>query len=375
MNIPGSINVPGAELVYRVHDVAPHPQTMVVVNCAGRTRSIIGAQSLRNAGMVNRVAALKNGTMGWHLAGFELEHGQDRRATPPSLEGLAKARAAAARVEMRFGVRKVGRAMLERWGEEREQRTVYILDVRLPEEFEAGHLEGARSAPGGQLVQATDEYVPVRNARVVLVDDTEVRAIMTASWLIQMGWTEVYVLDGGLGDAPLVPGSASTKILGFEKGESLTPIELKAIQDSGEPAALIDLASSVQYRDRHIRGAWWCTRSALGSGVVKNLPHGEMLVLISFDGMLAHLAAKDLKACQPRRRVRVLEGGTRAWIDAGLSTAGGIERALCDIDDVWYKPYESRKAPEQAMRDYLSWEVALLEQIERDDDATFRAFT
>ena len=52
------------------------PETLVVVNCAGRTRSIIGAQSLINAGIPNKVVALKNGTMGWHLAGLELERGQ-----------------------------------------------------------------------------------------------------------------------------------------------------------------------------------------------------------------------------------------------------------------------------------------------------------
>src|SRR5262249_7826608 len=42
VSIPSAVNVPGAELVLRIRDLAPSPQTMVVVNCAGRTRSIIG---------------------------------------------------------------------------------------------------------------------------------------------------------------------------------------------------------------------------------------------------------------------------------------------------------------------------------------------
>src|SRR5205807_2159558 len=87
MNIPGDVDAP------------------VVVNCAGRTRSIIGCQSLRNAGIPNRVVALKDGTMGWELAGFECEHGSTRVAPPPSRAGLEKARAAAQRVADRFGVR------------------------------------------------------------------------------------------------------------------------------------------------------------------------------------------------------------------------------------------------------------------------------
>src|SRR2546430_1919154 len=58
----------------------------------------------------------------------------------------------------------------------------------------AGHVPGAVSAPGGQLVQATDQYVGTFNARIVLVDDLDVRAVMTASWLVQMGWNDVFVL-------------------------------------------------------------------------------------------------------------------------------------------------------------------------------------
>ena len=65
MSIPTALSVPGAELVYRVQAAAPSPSSLVVVNCAGRTRSIIGAQSLVNAGIPNRVAALRNGTIGW----------------------------------------------------------------------------------------------------------------------------------------------------------------------------------------------------------------------------------------------------------------------------------------------------------------------
>src|SRR5882757_8108129 len=197
VSIPTAVNVPGAELVLRVHDMAPSPDTLVVVNCAGRTRSIIGAQSLINAGVPNKVAALRNGTMGWTLAGLACESGKARRAPGVSSDGLAWAKSAAARVADRFGITRIDRATLERWRAE-DERTLYLLDVRDPAEYEAGHVPGAVSAPGGQLVQATDQYVGTLGARIVLVDDAEVRAVMTASWLRQMGWTDVSVLvEGG----------------------------------------------------------------------------------------------------------------------------------------------------------------------------------
>src|SRR5512145_2577026 len=135
MNIPGGIDVPGAELVYRVHDLAPDPATLVVVNCAGRTRSIIGCQSLRNAGIPNPVVALKDGTMGWELAGFTVERGAERVAPPPSDDGRKKALAAAERVAKRFGVRSCTSRDVAAWKED-NSRTLYLLDVRPREEFE-----------------------------------------------------------------------------------------------------------------------------------------------------------------------------------------------------------------------------------------------
>jgi rhodanese-related sulfurtransferase len=373
MNIPGGVDSPGAELVYRVHDLAPNPETLVVVNCAGRTRSIIGAQSLINAGIPNPVAALKDGTMGWQLAGFQLEHGQKRYAPSPSRSGLGRAKTCAARVAKRFGVKRVEPATLEAWKRETDIQTLYLLDIRLKKEFEAGHLKGARNAPGGQLVQATDEYVSVRNARLVLVDDTEVRAIMTASWLIQMGWTDVYVLAGGLSDAPLVQGPHIPKILGCEKGDSLSPLELKEMLDADRSVLVLDLATSIQHQRRHIPGAWWGSRSGLEHGLLGLLPV-DCLVLTSPDSTLAHLAVKDIKYLLPALTIRVLEGGTRAWVEAGLPTAQGPEHLICDANDVWYKPYEHKEATQEAMKGYLEWEVALVDQIKRDGDAGFRAF-
>ena len=193
MSIPSAISVPGAELVLRAPSIARGPDTLVVVNCAGRTRSIIGTQSLVNAGVVPRVAALRNGTIGWVLEGFTLEHGQKRGAPGLSEPAAERARAAARDVARRAGVRYVTAAELAAFLSDRA-RTTYCFDVRMPAEYEAGHPSGFRMAPGGQLVQETDVFAPVRGARIVLWDDQRARADMTASWLAQMAW-EVYVLD------------------------------------------------------------------------------------------------------------------------------------------------------------------------------------
>ena len=193
MSIPTGTSVPGAELALRARTIAPDPDTTIIVNCAGRTRSIIGAQSLVNAGVPNKVYALRNGTIGWLLAGQELETGQTRAAPEVDAAAAQEARAHARDVAYRAGVKQIGWEELEALKAD-AARTLYLYDVRQPREYESGHLPGFRNAQGGQLVQETDHNAPVRGARIVVTDPTGVRADMTASWLAQLGW-EVYVLD------------------------------------------------------------------------------------------------------------------------------------------------------------------------------------
>jgi rhodanese-related sulfurtransferase len=193
MSIPTGISVPGAELVLRARALAPDPETLIIVNCAGRTRSIMGTQSLVNAGIPNPVAALRNGTIGWKLAGLALDQGASRRFVEVSEGQRSEAAQQARAVADRAGVHRAELNQLSLFTAE-TGRTTYRFDVRTPEEFSTGHLPGFLSAPGGQLVQETDASMPVRGARVVLADQDGVRANMSASWLAQMGW-EVWVLE------------------------------------------------------------------------------------------------------------------------------------------------------------------------------------
>ncbi len=368
MNIPGGVDVPGAELVYRVHEIAPDPETLVVVNCAGRTRSIIGAQSLINAGIPNEVAALKDGTMGWELAGFSCEHGAERFGPDPSPDAVVVAQERAAAVARRFSVRFADKAAVGRWQAEQDVRTLYLLDVRTPEEFAAGHVAGSRHAPGGQLVQATDEYVATRNARIVLFDDERVRAVMTASWLIQLGWRDVHVYDGAIGDWPVETGPRPAAAPEIERWETIGP-------DDMEPDDhILDLSDSLTYRRGHIPGAWWGLRSRLDEAL---LPDDARIVLYADDDRMAHLAATTLSGLEIEDDFVVLAGGLEAWRAAGKPVEpddGRMTLATTEPNDVWYKPYDTDEEVRAKMEEYLVWEVALVEQMARDGTVSFRTY-
>jgi rhodanese-related sulfurtransferase/predicted metal-dependent enzyme (double-stranded beta helix superfamily) len=369
MSIPGGIDCPGAELVYRVKDLAPNPETLVVVNCAGRTRSIIGAQSLINAGLPNKVIALKNGTMGWHLAGLKVARGETKSFGPQGPEAAKFARAAAANIAAKMKVKKIdsaGLAALEAKG-----GPLYRLDVRDPAEYAKGHLKGFRHAAGGQLVQATDQYVGARHATIVLHDNDGVRATMTAHWLMQMDWNDVYVLDHKPVSSELTTEAEPRFPKGFvlPAPASVQPAEL---HKSLEHALVIDLDTSLRYRDGHVPGAWFAVRANLGKTIPEMLAKQKAvtrIVLVSPDGEIAALAAAE--AAAGGLPVAILAGGMKAWRDAKLEIEAGHTRMADPPTDVWYRPYDFKENIEAAMRQYLDWEVDLVPQVARDGDAKF----
>ncbi|MEM7124292.1 MAG: rhodanese-like domain-containing protein [Pseudomonadota bacterium] len=369
-NIPGGVDCPGAELAYRVRDLAPDPSTTVIVNCAGRTRSIIGCQSLVNAGVPNPVFALLNGTIGWEQAGLSLEHGADRNHGDVSNKAVAWSAAAAGRLAERSGVESIDHDVLNAWLQESKQKTLYCLDVRSPSEFNAGHLPGSVSAPGGQLVQGADDWIAVRDGRIVLIDDTGVRANMTASWLKQMGHPRVAVLQDALqgvdletGPVPLpvvpptVPGVVVSDVLGRE----------------GD-VTILDLSHSLTFFRGHAAGALWTLRSRLEEALKKLPDNRPIVVMDDRAGALAAYAVADLQR-KGRDDASVLASGLDAWRAGGGAVASGLEGMLTAMDDCYHPPAELIDDPAQADRDYIAWEVTLVEQLERDGLLRFSPLT
>ena len=209
-----------------------------------------------------------------------------------------------------------------------------------------------------------------RGARVVLADDTGVRAVMTASWLKQMGWDDVFVMESETGRGGLEEGPYRAEVLGLEAIEvdELAPEALS--QALGEGAVVADLATSREYRQGHVPGARFAMRGRLKRHL-EPLPAGRMLVLTSPDGRLARLAAAEAESAWDGP-VQVLRGGTEGWREAGLPIEEDPELLAGPPADVHLKPYEHRDDPAGAMRRYLEWEVDLLERVERAGDARFR---
>jgi len=150
--------------------------------------------------------------------------------------------------------------------------------------------------------------------------------------------------------------------------DEVSAAELRRGLDTGESTA-VDFATSIEYRNGHVPGAWFAVRSRLRDALAKIGGAGDW-VFTSPDGILAKLAALDASTLTGAR-VRVLAGGTAAWIAAGFALERGTTHLASAADDVYYRPYDGKSQIEQAMKDYLDWEVALAEQIRREPYLSF----
>ena len=365
MTIPGSTCCPNAELPYRVSSMVKNPATKIIVNCAGRTRSILGAQTLINFGVANPVYALENGTQGWYLSDLKLEHGASRKypdsvdaAALPALEESAR------RLIQRFDIRSVSAQQVESWLAEAD-RTTYLCDVRTPEEFKAGTLRGAVHAPGGQLIQATDQWVGVRNARIVLIDGGEnVRAPVVASWLKQLG-CDAWVLEGGVRSALRGPTASAPALPALGK---IAAVDLKRALEAGACIAF-DLGYSVNFRKMHIPGSRWSTRVRIAADARNGK---KPVVLIVDEADVARLAAGDLLEAGIGD-VKLLDGGLAAWTKAGYPVEASSEMpADTECIDHLFFVHDRHAGNKAAMRQYLAWETGLMAQLDDEDRQTFR---
>jgi 3-mercaptopyruvate sulfurtransferase SseA len=150
---------------------------------------------------------------------------------------------------------------------------------------------------------------------------------------------------------------------------------LLADADADADVAILDLGTSIKYRRRgHLPGAWWGIRSRLDEARAA-IGAVDTLVLTSTDGRLAKLAVVDARQWWPDATVVALAGGNRAWRHAGQPMEPGFTRPTTEANDVWSKPYDhDGDVVRQHMQDYLTWEIALVEQMERDPTVTFPTF-
>ena len=363
--IPGASSMPSFEIAGRLQALCDNAGP-IVVNCAGRTRSIIACETLRLLGVSN-VFALENGTMGWRLAGrdLDMEPSTGDVGDSAGIDALFEQRAV--KLAADHGIQPMSweavEALLQGCADARANG--YVFDVRRLTEFMAGHVEGCQALPGGQAVQRADEFVAVRGAPVVFVDQHEGRGAITAYWYRRMGYPRATYLKGGLAvwtraGRKLVSGRGRDEPLGLDealaKAIFVSAAELNAAMLADEPILVLHVENSREFADAHLPRSLWLPRGSLERGITPIATDKSARIVLTSTSEIQSIFAAEALTEMGFANVHVLRGGTRAWREAGYAVDTGLPEGVEKGSDIVLPPYARGLGGMQA---YLDWEKAL----------------
>lgn len=370
MSIPGAICCPNGELALRIHELAPNPNTTIVINCAGRTRSIIGAQTLINLNIPNQVYALENGTQGWYLADLPLEH-ESNRLYPETIDENSKPmlQGRSAKLIEKFQLKTVDAASVKSWLQA-ETRNIFLCDVRTRNEYLRNMPAYVQHAPGGQLIQATDQYVGVRKSTIVICDFDGIRAPVVASWLKQLGWDVCLLIDPqNLSDLP-DPAQFAPEL---QHTVTLDAAQLGAFIRENTQASIFDVRPSQEYRKAHLKCALWAIRSTLHAHVdTRPRPNNAApIVLLGSDIGKLKVLAHDLEHTgHTGIYICTVTDKTLEQIGLPMESNNNIPPDSECIDYLFFV-HDRHDGNKAAARKYLEWETNLVSQIDEQERNTF----
>lgn len=372
--LPGAVNAPGCEAVYRLEDLAPDPEQQVVVTCAARARGVIWAQALKDCDIPNPVAALLGGTMNWERNGQMLETNSNSQSPSPSGKAVEAAAKRAQRLAKKHAIPSIDANKLAAWRAESDRSPLYVFDVRSRAEYEAGHLRGSRNVTGNELVLRLEDHVAVRNARIVLVDDTEARSVVSAYLLRQMGLLNVSFLKGGLNgvsDELLTGGQERALPTPCHCEPAISAHDLAELLESGASPLIINVELSDKHRSGHIPSAAWVSRAFLEEAQ-KEHAEAKTIIFTSDQEIHARLAASDAREIWPESSIYVLANGTAAWNELGLPIETGMATSYGPEMDKLTQSSADPEAKVKAMDAYFDWDNNIARQIKEDGGVTFR---
>ena len=362
MSIPGSVCCPNAEIPYRISELIKSSDTEIIINCAGRTRSIIGTQALINFGIKNKVYALENGTQGWFLNNFKLDYGKTKFLDKtPNNEKINELRNKVVNL-LENNVEIIDFNQAQKLIDDKNF-TTYIFDVRT-NSVKKNELSKLRNVPGGQLIQATDKYIGVLKSHIILFDDGDlVRAGMTALWLKKMNY-HCYVVNES-------PERIKNLNLRHEVNFKTKPINLIELDDlkNLEDIHIFDVRNSVDYRNKRIKGSIWTNRLIIKKEVIQ---YKNSIVLVTDDLPKASLVANDIQEENPKLLVQVYnwdETEVENFFEQIDSTKITLDEKFIDYNFHTHLRHQGNK---KHAKKYLKWEKSLIKNMDEEERDFFR---
>ena len=362
MSIPNSICCPNGELAYSVSSHVKDINTEIIINCAGRTRSIIGAQTLIDLGISNKVKALENGTQGWFLSDLCLDHNKiDFLDVRPDDTELKKIQNKIFKLLIKHSINLIDFSKAQELILDKNKST-FIFNVTNSNK----NMNSIRHVPGGQLVQATDKYIGVWKATVILVDDGDlIRAGTTAIWLKKMGY-QVHVLKKGININEL---KFKNKFPLKEKKLNIFEIEKF---NNFKNTILYDIRSSENFMKIRIKNSIWLNRANLRKVKIKKQ---QQIIIITDEFDKARLVINDIEEMNLGCVISLYKWKENELINhSNIIDNKPILFPKKDCIDFNFHTYKRHKGSKSHANQYLKWEIGLINKMDKQELSFFNIF-
>jgi len=363
MSIPNSICCPNGELAYRVSSHVKDINTEIIINCAGSTRSIIGAQTLIDLGISNKVKALENGTQGWFLSDLCLDHNKSNflDVRPDDTE-LKKIQNKIFKLLINHNINLIDFSKAQELILDKNKST-FIFNVTNSNK----NMSSIRHVPGGQLIQATDKYIGVLNATLILVDDGDlIRAGTTAIWLKKMGY-QVHILR---------KETVNTNKLKLKKQlplkeQKLNVFEIEKLTNL-KNIVLYDIRSSENFMKKRIKNSIWLNRANLRKVKIKKQ---QQIIIITDEFDKARLVINDIEEMNLGCVISLYKWKENELINhSNIIDNKPILFPKKDCIDFNFHTYKRHKGSKSHANQYLKWEIGLINKMDKQELSFFNIF-
>ena len=189
--LPSSVNLPNSLLLANMEQLG-HNADMVLLHCAGRTRSIIGAHTIKAAGYRGDFGIFRGGTQAWEIDGFTREHGANRTIG----ENIESAESVANFLKQwQIPSTQIQPTEISAFIETKSDHLMFDVSDDTANGVLVG--ENIIKVSGTNLVQQTDRSIARYHLPILLIDNASgSRAAFAAYWLSRMGFcVKIVIVD------------------------------------------------------------------------------------------------------------------------------------------------------------------------------------